>query len=201
MTARELGLDDHRIERVRRAALLHDLGKIGIPDSILLKSGRLTRQEYELIKRHAPLGAELIEKLQPLSELAPFIRHHHERFDGRGYPEGLTGEQIPLEARILSLADTIEAMASDRPYRPAQPAARIMAEVRAQSGAQFDPVIIAAFERVLEREGMSIITNSAFSLSRLAPQFTQGIDEDRDVVYAPHPTGHLDGIPRSYVHD
>lgn len=201
MTAREMGLDESRIERVRRAALLHDLGKIGIPDAILLKSGRLTRQEYELIKRHAPLGAELIEKLQPLSELAPFIRHHHERFDGRGYPEGLCGDQIPLEARILSLADTIEAMASDRPYRPAQPAARIMAEVKSQAGAQFDPIVIAAFERVLEREGMSIITNSAFSLSRLAPQFTQGIEEDHEVVYVPHPTGHLDGIPRSFVHD
>ncbi len=202
MIAREMALDEDRVERVRRAALLHDLGKIGIPDSILLKSGRLSRQEYELIKRHAPLGAELIEKLQPLSELAPFIRHHHERFDGHGYPEQLSGERIPLEARILSLADTIEAMASDRPYRPAQPASRIMAEVRAQAGAQFDPEVIAAFERVLAREGASIIANSAFSLARLAPQFARGVQDDTSPAFEPRTsTGQLESIPRSYVHD
>lgn len=200
MIAREMNLDEDRTERVRRAALLHDLGKIGIPDSILLKSGRLSRQEYELIKRHAPLGAELIEKLQPLSELAPFIRYHHERFDGHGYPEGLSGERIPLEARILSLADTIEAMASDRPYRPAQPAVRILAEVRAQAGAQFDPDVIAAFERVLDREGTGIISNSAFSLARLVPQFTQG-GESQDEAYVPRPTAPIESIPRSFVHD
>ncbi len=202
LIAREMSLPEDRIERVRRAALLHDLGKIGIPDSILLKSGRLSRQEYELIKRHAPLGAELIEKLQPLSELAPFIRHHHERFDGHGYPEGLSGERIPLEARILSLADTIEAMASDRPYRPAQPASRIMAEVRAQAGAQFDPEVIAAFERVLEREGAGIISNSAFSLARLAPQFAQAGDKsETEAAYAHRPTEPFESIPRSIVHD
>jgi len=198
LISREMGLDESRVERVRRAALLHDLGKIGIPDAILLKSGRLSAQEYELIKRHAPLGAELIEKLQPLAELAPFIRHHHERFDGQGYPEGLSGERIPLEARILSLADTIEAMASDRPYRPAQPASRILAEVRAQAGLQFDPEVILAFERVLEREGSGLIANSAFSLARLAPHFTHGVGSDASLTPATAP---LVGIPRSYVHD
>jgi putative nucleotidyltransferase with HDIG domain len=175
LIARELGLSDTRIENVRRAALLHDLGKLGIPDSILLKTERLTTEEYELVKRHASLGAEMIERLTPLAHLAPFIRHHHERFDGCGYPEHLSADAIPLEARILSVADTVEAMASDRPYRPAQLANRIMNELRANLGTQFDPVVVAAFERVVARHGTTLIVNSAYHLARLVPELTSSL--------------------------
>ncbi len=185
LIARELGLSDTRIEHVRQAALLHDLGKLGIPDSILLKTERLTTEEYELVKRHAPLGAEMIERLAPLAHLAPFIRHHHERFDGCGYPEHLSGDSIPLEARILSVADTVEAMASDRPYRPAQPASRIMNELRANLGTQFDPVVVAAFERVVARHGTALIVNSAYSLARLVPELTSSLRAHLDAPTVP----------------
>lgn len=114
--ALEMDLPAERVERVRQAALLHDIGKIGISEQVLHKPGQLTDKEYEYFKTHASMGAEFLETSQGLRHLAPFVRHHHERWDGIGYPDGLRGEQIPLEARILAICDATEAMASDRPY-------------------------------------------------------------------------------------
>ncbi len=167
--AEELGLPAERVELVRRAGLLHDIGKLGIPESILFKPARLTASEYELVKNHAGLGADIVGNVHSLQALGPAIRHHHERFDGDGYPAGLKSTDIPLEARILSVADTVEAMASDRPYRKGSDAATIVAEVRAQAGRQFDPGVVDAFVRVVQREGASVIIDSNRSNSQGQP--------------------------------
>lgn len=160
LIAHELGLPAERIELVRRAGLLHDIGKLGVPEAVLFKPARLTEAEYLLVKNHADLGAEIVSNVHSLSALGPAIRHHHERFEGGGYPTGLHGTEIPLEARILSVADTVEAMASDRPYRRGSDAATIVTEVRSQAGRQFDPGVVDALVRVIQREGSGVIVNS-----------------------------------------
>ncbi len=161
LIARELGLPEEQVETVRKAGLLHDIGKLGIPESVLFKPARLTNHEYELVKRHAEIGAELIEGCHSLHHLIPIVRHHHEQYLGQGYPDGLHGEQIPIEARIVGLADAVEAMASDRPYSQAKTPQEILSEVVNQSGRQFDPAVSAAFCRVIENEGTAVIVNSA----------------------------------------
>ncbi|MEZ4674082.1 MAG: diguanylate cyclase [Caldilineaceae bacterium] len=170
LIAREMGLSDERIESIRQAALLHDIGKIGIPETILFKPARLTKSEYELMKQHAALGASLVEEIDSLQHLAPLIRHHHEYFNGQGYPGGIAGGEIPLEARILGVADAIEAMASDRPYRDARDAQKILAELEKNSGTQFDPEIVEAFAKVIKAQGEKLIVNSARSISRIIEQ-------------------------------
>lgn len=161
MIANELGLSPERVNIVRQSAYLHDIGKIAIPDSILHKPGKLTDAEFQSIKRHPDIGADLIAISQWLRHLAPFIRHHHERWDGRGYPTKLAGEAIPLEARILNLCDSVEAMASDRPYHRAMSVDEIIREVSRCSGSQFDPVVAEAFMCIAEREGTRFVVNSA----------------------------------------
>jgi diguanylate cyclase (GGDEF)-like protein/putative nucleotidyltransferase with HDIG domain len=160
MMGKQLGLSQARLELLYRAGMLHDIGKIGIPDSILYKPGPLSREEYELIKEHSQRGAEIIHKNLSLAELVPIIHHHHERMDGCGYPDGLVGEQIPLEARILCVADAIEAMASDRPYREAMTPQDILRELQENAGSQFDPQVVEAFCSVVACEGMGVIVNS-----------------------------------------
>lgn len=159
--AHELGLPDDRIETIRQSALLHDIGKIAIPEAILHKPSKLTTLEYEFLKKHTDIGADFIETSHGLRHLAPFIRHHHERWDGRGYPSGLAGETIPLEARILNVCDSVEAMASDRPYSRAMSVDEIIKEVIRCSGGQFDPIVAKAFVRIAEREGAQLVVNSA----------------------------------------
>lgn len=166
LIAEELGLREERIESIRQAALLHDIGKIGIPEAILFKPSQLTGEEYELMKQHAMLGAALVQEIESLQHLAPLIRHHHEHYNGRGYPTGLAGDKIPLEARILSAADAIEAMASDRPYRKAGDAQAILRELQKHSGTQFDPIIVDAFTKVIRRKGEALIVNSARNVLR-----------------------------------
>ncbi len=161
MIAEAMNVPAERLDTIRRAGLLHDIGKIGIPETILFKPSKLTPDEYAIIKQHVNLGADLINEIESLQHLAPFIRHHHERYDGRGYPDGLAGEEIPLEARIINAADAIEAMASDRPYQKARSVEVILHELQAQAGTQFDPKVVAAFTRVIEEKGTSIIVNSA----------------------------------------
>lgn len=156
-----LRLPAAQIETIRQSAYLHDIGKIAIPDAILHKTGRLTDSEYKLIQKHVEIGADFVATTQSLKDLAPFIRHHHERWDGRGYPNGLAGEAIPLEARILALCDAVEAMASDRPYHRGLSTKEIMAEVERCAGSQFDPVIAAAFIRIVTAEQSQFIVNSA----------------------------------------
>lgn len=159
--AQELALPEDRVEAIRQSALLHDIGKIAIPEAILHKPSKLTTLEYEFLKKHTDIGADFIETSHGLRHLAPFIRHHHERWDGRGYPSGLAGEAIPLEARILNVCDSVEAMASDRPYSRAMSVDEIIKEVIRCSGAQFDPTVAKAFVRIAEREGAQLVVNSA----------------------------------------
>ena len=161
LIASEMNLPPERVEVVRKAALLHDIGKLGVPEIILFKPGRLTPAEYEIVKQHAAMGADIVETCHSLSALVPLVRHHHERYDGRGYPDGLKDHEIPLEARIISLADTIEAMASDRPYRQAIPSQAIVAEIHQNAGSQFDPEVVSAFFHVMRKQGESLIVNSA----------------------------------------
>ncbi|HEY64132.1 MAG TPA: diguanylate cyclase [Caldilineae bacterium] len=163
--AQEMGLPAAQIDRLRRAAVCHDLGKVGIPDAILNKPGRLTDEEYQMIKEHVNIGAQLLESSHILHQLIPGVRYHHERWDGRGYPEHLAQEDIPLEARILAVADAVETMASDRPYKRGMAPEEILEELQRCAGTQFDPAVVQAFVRVIEREGKDFIVNSARSVS------------------------------------
>lgn len=134
-----LGLEDGFIENLRLAASLHDLGKIGVREEVLNKPGRLSPEEFALIKEHPLIGARILAPLAPLRELIPWIKHHHERYDGGGYPDGLKGEEISLGARVIALADSFDAMTTDRPYRKALPLEVALEEVRRGAGSQFDP--------------------------------------------------------------
>ncbi|MBJ7329577.1 MAG: HD domain-containing protein [Solirubrobacteraceae bacterium] len=148
--ATQMGLSPKRVERIRVAGLLHDIGKIGVPDSILNKPAKLTDEEYTEMKRHPEIGARILGS-NVLDDVRSWVLAHHERPDGRGYPFGLSGEQVPLEARILSVADAYEAMTADRCYRTALPDAAARAELQRCRGTQFDPEVIDAFLTVLDR--------------------------------------------------
>jgi diguanylate cyclase (GGDEF)-like protein/putative nucleotidyltransferase with HDIG domain len=148
LIATELGLGPERLARLRLAGLLHDVGKIGIPDSILKKPAALTDVEYDQMKTHSVLGAAILEAAEMPTE-ADWVRHHHERLDGAGYPDGLAGAEIPLESRIILVADAFEAMTSDRPYRMAPGQSYAVDELRRHAGTQFDPEIVEALVRRL----------------------------------------------------
>jgi diguanylate cyclase (GGDEF)-like protein len=143
-----LELAPDRIERIETAALLHDVGKIGVPDAVLRKGSRLTDAEYEMVKEHPALASRILRAI-PRSEILPWITGHHEKWDGTGYPEGLLGEQIPLEARILAICDAYDAMTSERPYRGAMEAEEALQELLLGAGQQFDPELTAAFVRAV----------------------------------------------------
>ncbi|MBD3315336.1 MAG: response regulator [Chitinivibrionales bacterium] len=143
--AQHLGLSNAEIERIKYAGLLHDIGKIGVGEAILNKPGKLTPMEFDEIKKHPELGARIISDVPFLKSLAPMVRHHHEFYDGNGYPEGIRGEDIPYGARILSVADAYEAMTSNRPYRKSMPSEIAMEIVIKEKGRQFDPAIVDAF--------------------------------------------------------
>jgi len=146
LLARELGIEDQRyLVDLERGALLHDIGKIGIPESILRKKGPLTLIEREIIKDHPLLGYKLIEEFSFLQRAAQVVLYHHEHLTGMGYPYGLAGEQIPLEARIFSIADTVDAITSDRPYRKGRSFEEARREVERYSGSQFDPQLVEVF--------------------------------------------------------
>jgi putative nucleotidyltransferase with HDIG domain len=134
-----------------RAALLHDIGKIAVADSILLKPGKLTEEEWVQMRQHVLAGEQILNRIPFLRPSAPIVRHHHERYDGRGYPHGVAGEQIPLGARLFTLADTLDAMTSDRAYRKAVALSEVRAEVARQRGRQFDPQVADLFLKVPER--------------------------------------------------
>ncbi|WP_022853528.1 HD domain-containing phosphohydrolase [Thermodesulfatator atlanticus] len=144
--AKEMGLAEDMCESLRFAGHLHDVGKVGVPDAILLKPGRLAPEEYEIIKQHPLIGAEIVGHMGLLSDEAQIIKHHHERWDGNGYPYGLAREDIPLLSRILAVADTFDAMTSVRPYRPARSFDDAFAEIVRCAGSQFDPQVVDAFK-------------------------------------------------------
>lgn len=143
--ARELGFPDEFCEDIFLSGLLHDIGKVGISDDVLLKPGRLTDEEFAQIKRHPETGARLLRGLKPFERLIPGVLHHHEALDGSGYPHGLKGDAIPLMARILAVADGYDAMTSDRPYRSGMPLAKAEGILRDGAGTQWDPAIIEAY--------------------------------------------------------
>ncbi len=153
LLALELGLPKEQAEELLRAARLHDVGKISIPDGILLKAGKLTLEEFEVVKTHAAVGAQLLSGgRSPLIKMAELIAlTHHERWDGTGYPQGLAGEAIPIESRILAVADTFDAVTHNRAHREARGLLEAVEEIRAQRGAQFDPQVVEAFVRLYER--------------------------------------------------
>jgi putative nucleotidyltransferase with HDIG domain len=151
--ARELGFDETAMVTVRYAGLLHDIGKIGVPEQVLRKPGRLTPEERTLIMSHAVVGAEIVEGISFLGGAEPAIRHHHERWDGAGYPDGLKGEAIPLVARVVNAADTWDACTSERPYQRAYSAPEVVGILDTLRGAQLDPAVHDAITRVLQRRG------------------------------------------------
>ena len=150
--AEEIGLAGEEIEKIKLGGLLHDIGKIGIPEGILNKPGRLNDEEFEIIKSHPDLGLHILGKVEFLESIVPIIRHHHERYDGKGYPDGLKGEVIPLLARVVSVVDTFDAMTTDRPYRKAMTLDEALKEIERCSGSQFDPEIAAHFIRMAMRD-------------------------------------------------
>jgi putative nucleotidyltransferase with HDIG domain len=151
--AKKLNLSEKEIENIRKAALLHDLGKVSVPDNILMKEGKLTEDEMEIIKRHPSTGAKMIEPVEPLRHAREIIKHHQECYDGSGYPDGLKGEDIPLGARIVAVADAFGAMTTTRPYRKALSAEQAVLELKKYSGIQFDPEIVEIFLAILNDQG------------------------------------------------
>jgi putative nucleotidyltransferase with HDIG domain len=147
--AQALDLPPATIDNIRSAGLLHDIGKIGVPDYIINKETVLNGYEKELIKEHPRLGADILRHVVDLVSCIPAILHHHERFDGTGYPAGLNGEQIPVEARILAIADAYDAMVSPRPYRRAYTDREAMEELAKCAGAQFDPALVDIFCKII----------------------------------------------------
>lgn len=150
--AQELNLSDRDTENIEYTALLHDIGKIGIADSILGKKSSLTSQEFDKIKEHTIMGANIIEPVDFLKNSYRAIYHHHEKYDGKGYPDGIKSENIPILARIIAVADAYDAMGSDRPYRKKLNKDKILEELKDQSGKQFDPEVVKALISVLDRE-------------------------------------------------
>jgi putative nucleotidyltransferase with HDIG domain len=145
--AREIGWADERLPELWLGCILHDIGKIGVPDTILQKPGPLSREEFELMRNHTVLGTRMVQSIPYLKPAIPYILHHHERYDGAGYPHGLEGKRIPIEARLLAVVDTFDAIISDRPYRKGRSFAVALAEIQAHSGSQFDPEVVDAFMR------------------------------------------------------
>ena len=151
MLAKQLRLPDDRVDIIRYVGLLHDVGKVGIRDEIMKKPGRYTLEEYEEMKAHAKIGADMLAGLKFLGKGQDWVRYHHERWDGKGFPEGLSGEQIPLEARILACADSFDAMTTDRPYKAKMDFEAARQELIRCSGTQFDPKVVEAMLKVIDK--------------------------------------------------
>ncbi|MEW5692865.1 MAG: GAF domain-containing protein [Candidatus Hydrogenedentota bacterium] len=164
MIAKKLNLSEREIKAIGRAALLHDIGKIGIPEKILLKPGKLVDKEMEQIKEHSILGAGILEPIKQIRYEAELILHHHEHFDGKGYPDGLKQDEIPIGSRIILVADTYDSITTDRPYRTAQPEEYAISEIKHYSGSQFDPLVVGAFLSIID-EYREIIQERGLSKS------------------------------------
>ena len=160
-TAQRLGWSGPDLAHLRIAAMLHDIGKVVLPDRILQKPESLDDLEFEEVKRHPETGAELINRVEGLGQIAEWVRHSHEHFDGSGYPSGLAGERIPLASRILLVADAFDAITSDRPYRAAQSQEEALQELRRHAGRQFDPRCVDALEEYLTDTGMQVRVEEA----------------------------------------
>jgi HD-GYP domain-containing protein (c-di-GMP phosphodiesterase class II) len=164
-----MGMNRVDAERVRIAGLVHDVGKIGVPESVLCKQGKLTDAEFAAIKRHPEIGFNILRDITLLEDVLPAVLHHHERFDGNGYPHRIAGEAIPLMARLLAVADTFDAMSSTRSYRAAMARGFVLAEIERCAGSQFDPKLaklflsidLSEYDRIVARHAASQITLAA----------------------------------------
>jgi putative nucleotidyltransferase with HDIG domain len=187
MIAREVGFRSERIEAIRHAGMLHDIGKLGVPTLVLQKSGALTEEEYAAIQLHPMRGLEIVREIGFLDEALAGIMHHHERMDGKGYPLGLAGDEIPEFARVIGVADAFDSMTSTRSYRGARPVGEAVAELRKCAGAQFDPVMVDAFVAALGAEGWQPPAPPTAPEGQPVPATTQDHDD---------PTAPLRVIPR-----
>lgn len=161
----ELGLDESHLQNLEVAALLHDIGKVGIPDSILRKPGKLNEEEYALMKKHPEYGWVVLRMLPGFERAALDILHHHEMFDGKGYPAGLRGAEIPIVSRIVSVIDAFDAMVSSRPYRQGLPHEEAVRRLILSSGTQFDPVVVQCFVSFAQSEMANVFAAAGTSVS------------------------------------
>jgi diguanylate cyclase (GGDEF)-like protein len=173
--ALEFGCAPAEAHMISVAGRLHDVGKVAVPDAILRKPGRLSEEEWKIMRTHPVVGAEVVSLIPALRGIAPVVRSHHERVDGSGYPDGLKGDEIPLGARIVAVADAFSAMTSDRPYRNATSPSAAIGELRRHAGTQFDPLVLAAFETVLDRRARETPQRVAGSSPRARSPDSQGI--------------------------
>ena len=172
--ARQMGVTERALVDIERGALLHDVGKIGVPDAVLKKPAALNELEWEAIRKHPLLAGVMISKVGFLEGATPILMYHHERFDGGGYPFGISGDKIPLEARIFSVVDAYDAITSDRPYRAARAHGEAMSEIANNSGTQFDPMVVAAFQKLMSaRPDLKAQAGSAHNRAR-----TRGHEDD-----------------------
>lgn len=157
LVARSLGVSESDMYGLEMGALLHDIGKVGVPDSILNKPGKLTPEEYEVVKRHPEFGWTVIHKLRGLEQSSLYVLHHHENFDGTGYPAKLKGHETPIGARIVSVIDAFDAMVSERPYRKGMPIPEALKRLHDVAGKQFDPAVVNSFTEFAQTEMASVI--------------------------------------------
>ncbi|MCX8029922.1 MAG: HD-GYP domain-containing protein, partial [Brevinematales bacterium] len=150
----ELNYSDSHIEELELAAYLHDIGKIGIPDSILNKPEKLTEDEYKQIKSHTVIGYDIVKGIKDLGKIPELVRHHHERYDGKGYPDGKKGDELDIDVYILQLADSVDAMSTDRIYRKALSPEQIKAELIKNRGLQFHPKIVDIYLKICDKENL-----------------------------------------------
>ncbi len=172
LMGRNLKFSQEEMVRLSHGALLHDIGKIGVPDAILMKPGPLTDEEWAIMRTHPELGFQMVSDVRQLERAREIILNHHERFDGKGYPRGLRGDAIPLSARVFSIADSFDAMISDRPYRKGMPLDAARAEVRRCAGTQFDPVCVAAFDQIPDGQLRRITEEREHPTEELLSLFT-----------------------------
>ncbi len=165
--AEDVGVTKEDLEDIERASLLHDIGKIGVPDQILLKPGKLTESERELAEKHPEFGWAILRPIPGFEKASLLVLHHHERWDGGGYPAGLTGSEIPLGSRIVSIVDAYDAMISDRAYRSGLPKEEALRRLRKDAGSQFDPELTEFFIRLVE----SVEDDAEGSMERAIPDF------------------------------
>ena len=169
LIAESLGMGEAEVEEIRLGAVLHDIGKVGIPENILNKNGPLSPDEWETMKSHVSFGAKILDPLTPLARIREMVLHHHEFYDGSGYPNALDGEHIPLGARIIAIADAYDTITSDRTYKKARSAPEALAELERCGNAQFDGSIVEVFVRTMRTLPNPIIEVAATSASPRTP--------------------------------
>lgn len=168
---REIGLNDEELYQLEMSALFHDIGKIGVPDSVLLKPSRLDEDEFQEMKLHPSKSYEILSDFEVFRDVARYAKHHHERYDGRGYPDGLKGEDIPFYSRIILIADTFDAMTSTRPYRKGLPYDVAFSELKEFAGSQFDPNLVDHFISAMKKDEAK--KENTFSLSIIQGDFSK----------------------------